>query len=104
MDTQTLVAILKLQLQMLGLSNPSSGLGAVNIVLGTKDVVTELFSILGNIFSNILGLFSDLSQIIHILDFLPNAWVSLFLIMLGIVVSLRLYAYFSDVSIGGFKI
>lgn len=99
-DFGTLMDLLNIQLEMIGRANPLTGLG----LLQFPDVAADIWNLAKSIFDNFIGIFADLSQIIHIFDFLPSAWVTLFLVLLALVVALRIYAYFSDIEIGGFKI
>lgn len=95
-----IAAIVEAQLKLTGQAFPLTGLGFLN----APDTLTSVWDAIHSIFDNFIGLFSDLSQIIHLFDFLPGPWVTLFLIILAIVVCLRIYAWFADIQVGGFKI
>jgi len=101
MDTELFLQVLEFQLRLQGLFYPGSAEG---IVFRTVDTVNAIWPLLHNIFDNFIGLFSDLSQIIHILDFLPTSWITIISISLTGIVSLRIYSFFKDVEIGGFKV
>lgn len=105
-DASVLMQIIEQQLNQLGLGpiNNPWNFNIINMATTGGEIVTDLYDLLHGIFDNFLGIGADLTQTIHLFDFMPNAWVSLFLIILIIVVVLRIYAYFSDISIGGFKI
>lgn len=68
------------------------------------DQLEMLWPLLQNIFNNFLGLLSDLFQIFNIFDFLPASWTAIIMATITVIVALRLYAFFKDVSVGGFQI